>query len=535
MLVNETHLEQLNAPIQRIKARVELYLGSALTSICNCGETLRDFTIERTGENKFFGFGICQKINGTLIDLYKEIDISKDHTVEGAFGVGPDFVYPFPKFYIQDFKRDEVSGTVTFTGYDVLFKAENFTFEELPLAEGYTVRMVAAACANVLEAPIKFIDVDDTLFDTYYTTVEEGNRPNFSGEESVRRVLDAIAEFTQTIYYIDSNWNLVFRTLNPAEEPALTIDGGQYFSFENGGDRRLKNIVSVTEGEDNVDSVGEGEGVTQFIRDNPFLTLRDDIDSLLAQAQANVGGMVMSEFDMEWSGNYLLEIGDRIAMETEDSTVYSYLLDDSLTFDGGLYQVTSWHFDENEGERASNPITLGEALNQTYIRVDKANKQITMLVSESDATKDRLTVIEQDAGSITQSVEDIQKNVKNINGEIETITEQVSTMVTSEAFKIGISQVVENGVSKVVTEETGYRFDKEGLTISKLGREMSTQITEDGMSIKRDNTEVLRADNTGVKAQDLHATTYLIIGGRSRFENSTEGNRTCCYWIGGMN
>ena len=39
------------------------------------------------------------------------------------------------------------------------------------------------------------------------------------------------------------------------------------------------------------------------------------------------------------------------------------------------------------------------------------------------------------------------------------------------------------------------------------------------------------ADNLGVKAEDLHATTYLIIGNNSRLEDYNT-NRTGCFWIG---
>lgn len=611
MLVNEKHLIELNKPIQKIRARVELYLGSALTSICNCGEILKDFTVERTGENKFFGFGICQKIHGNFIDLHKQIDISKDHTVEAALGVDEDFVYAFPKFYVQEFKRDEVSGLVTFTGYDILFKAENYTFEELPLPETYSVKAVAGACANILQVPLKFINVNDDLLNTAYTP---GIDINFTGKESLRRVLDAIAEFTQTIYYINSDWELVFRRLNPADYPSLTVNGNKYVYLENGGDRRLKNIMSVTESEDNVDTVGEGEGVTQFIRENPFLTLRTDIASLLAQAQENVGGMTLAQFNMEWSGNYLLEIGDRIKIEAEDTDIYSYLLDDTLTFDGGLFQVTGWQFDENEGERASNPITIGEALNETYIKVDKVNKRIDMVVADGDATKQAIakleittsgiatsvqnvtktaeeakgaaatannnvnglitrvesaeTAIQQSAEqialratksevsslngkieentsaiaaininteSISNSIEQVQKGLqdelKGVEGDIEAITEKTETMITKDTFSVEISKVVDNGVKKVETS-TGFTFNEEGLTIEKTNSDIKTQITEDGMKVYRNNTEVLTADNEGVKAEDLHATTYLMVGGRSRFENY-ESNRTACFWIGG--
>jgi hypothetical protein len=61
---------------------------------------------------------------------------------------------------------------------------------------------------------------------------------------------------------------------------------------------------------------------------------------------------------------------------------------------------------------------------------------------------------------------------------------------------------------------------------------MATTITEDGMVVYRDETAVLTANNEGVDAVNLHASTYLIVGGKSRFETYGD-NRTGCFWIGG--
>ena len=82
-----------------------------------------------------------------------------------------------------------------------------------------------------------------------------------------------------------------------------------------------------------------------------------------------------------------------------------------------------------------------------------------------------------------------------------------------------------------VTTTTGYTFNKDGLMVTKDGSEMKTQVSEDGMTVYRKNEVVLRADNEGVKAEDLHATTYLLIGTNSRLENY-RGVRTGCFWIG---
>lgn len=113
---------------------------------------------------------------------------------------------------------------------------------------------------------------------------------------------------------------------------------------------------------------------------------------------------------------------------------------------------------------------------------------------------------------------------------IQLIYTQVELAMTSEDVTLAIQQEMSNGVEKVVTT-TGFIFDDEGLTVEKSNREMKTQITEDGMTVYKNNTAVLTANNKGVDAANLHATTYLIIGKNSRFEDY--GNRTGCFWIGG--
>ena len=102
--------------------------------------------------------------------------------------------------------------------------------------------------------------------------------------------------------------------------------------------------------------------------------------------------------------------------------------------------------------------------------------------------------------------------------------------MTAEDVTVSIQTALENGV-EAVTTTTGFTFNSEGLHISKTGSEITTTITEDGMTVLRDNKEVLVADNLGVKAEDLHATTFLIIGENSRFEDYDGGNRTGCFWI----
>jgi vacuolar-type H+-ATPase subunit I/STV1 len=237
-------------------------------------------------------------------------------------------------------------------------------------------------------------------------------------------------------------------------------------------------------------------------------------------------------------------------------------LDDTITFDGGLMEVTRWHYDENEGETFTNPVTIGDSMRQTYARVDKANKRIDLVVSDvteqggqiaqlsltTDEIKAEVQRVEGDTTSAVSSLavkaDEISASVKSVetqltdtvdslNENIVTLTKEVEAKMTSDEVSLAIKQTLDDGVDKVTTS-TGYTFDEEGLTVSKSNSEMTTQITEDGMTIRRNDDEMLTADHTGVKATNLHATTYLMVGGRSRFENY-ESDRTGCFWIGGTN
>ena len=119
-----------------------------------------------------------------------------------------------------------------------------------------------------------------------------------------------------------------------------------------------------------------------------------------------------------------------------------------------------------------------------------------------------------------------------INDNISNLTNRVKATMTADQVNLAIkTELEENGVSSVTTE-TGFTFNSEGLTIDKAGSQMKTTITDDGMTVYRDDEAVLTANNVGVDATNLRATTYLIIGLNSRFEDYDGGSRTGCFWIG---
>lgn len=134
--------------------------------------------------------------------------------------------------------------------------------------------------------------------------------------------------------------------------------------------------------------------------------------------------------------------------------------------------------------------------------------------------------------ALEMTVEGLKTEVIKHDTDLSDISARMTVVEqNAEGLSIQVQNVQNDGVSKISTA-TGYTFDEIGLTVEKSGREIKTQITEDGMQVYKNGNSVLIANSEGVNAVDLHASTYLAVGGRSRFENYG-ADRTACFWIGG--
>ena len=544
--VDQVFHDIISATVRTTQARIAIYEDSTMIATYSWKTNLKSFTIERVGAGKFFGFGICQKINVKLRDLNREIGITTKNTIKLSFYIEKRLVYPFPDFKVTEVHRDENTDELSITGYDALYFATDFTVTNLGLTPPYTIKQVAEACANTLNCTVNFsyiikltgLSETDTIFETTYA-----DGANFDGSESLREVLDDIAEATQTIYYIDENGYLTFKRLDVSGEPVITIDRSFYYTLSSSNNRRLSGICHATELGNNVTAETGLTGTTQYVRDNPFWELREDIETLLNNAIGAVGNLTINQFECEWRGNYLLEIGDKIALETKDNnTVTSYLLNDTIIYDGSFKEKSQWRFEIDEAETSSNPTTIGDKLKQTFAVVDKTNKQIEIVASNQENLNQQFAQIKVQTDSITQTVNEATTKVQEVqdeNANIISYVEQVDQKASSQITPTDVSIMIEQEISKVgepqgVTTITGFVFDQDGLNISKTGSDISTKITEDGMRVKLGSDDVLIANNYGVDALNLHATTYLTIGLNSRFEDYQDGTRTGCFWIGGI-
>lgn len=569
----------LTSPVRKIEAKVEFFEGSTLVETCQYNDRLISFTVERIGDtSKFFGFGICQRLNVHLIDRNRELSFSTANSIKISYGVNGEFIYPYPTFHISEIHRDENTNELSITAYDLMYPDTAHVISDMQLPESYNLMSFATAAATALKASgLAFKNIPDSS--DFLLNLPKGG--NFEGHETVRQGLNALAEATQTIYYINHDDQLVFTRLNKDAAPDLSITKSDYISLSSSTNRRLGTIYHATELGDDI-SASYGTGTTQFVRDNAFWTLfsTTEVLAFLERGVELVGGLTINQFDCSWRGNFLLEIGDKVALTAKDDSILTaYVLDDVFTYNGSFSEKTQWNYIDNNNETPETPNSLGDALNQTFARVDKVNKEITLQAGKIDeiseevgslkittddilikvekidtdiatvakeavdaALGNELTTINEELASlrimsdeITGEVVEVKTTTNQLDQEIQELTHRVDTSITSEQVSIIVQETVNNtGVSEVTTE-TGFTFNADGMTIDKVGTEMKTTITEDGMIVYRDNNQVLTANNEGVYATNLYASTFIILGELCRFEeyidHETEEQRVGCFWI----
>lgn len=406
--------DMFDSVAREFRGRVELLNGSTLLDIFTYDGALQSFTVERTGANdRFFGYGVCQKATVKLRDKERKIDIKRNQGLQIAYGVENDYTYTYPIFYIDEITRDENTNDLTIIGYDAIYRANSRVVSELALPGTYTLKMFIAACASLLRMPFKFENINSELLNLIYT-----DNANFSGTETVRQALDDVAEVLGAIYFMNNDWELTFKTLDKNGDPVLAIDKSKYFTLSVKTPYTLQNISSVTELGDNVSVTSIG-GETEQLTENAFLTLRDDAGNILNKIYSTVVGLTIYSFDCKHRGNFALEIGDKIALtDKDDNIIYTYALNDSITYNGGLSATMNWEYTTNQGGTATNPSTIGAALSQTYARVDKASKEIKLYVS------DVISETEQKVeSSITQTADSIRSEIA-VQGEVITSIQQ---------------------------------------------------------------------------------------------------------------
>lgn len=283
---------------------------------------------------------------------------------------------------------------------------------------------------------------------------------------------------------------------------------------------------------------GDATDNVYVVEDN-FLVYGKDTEELNEIAEklySAIRDVTYRPFDAVLQGNPCYEVGDDIVIHTKTGTdVCSYVLERKLSGIQALKDTFS-----AQGEETYT--TSGNSI-QSEIRQLKGKSN--SLARSVDETRETIVDVEsglkneivKNAQTISQSLSETNQKIEN---ETESIRESQSTLEQkidnlSLEFSEKITRVDEQSEEIEELKKTSYKFDTEDLTIEKSGSQIKTKINEDGMRVYKNDEEMLKANNEGVDAVNLHATTYLIMGNNSRiedYENDNGEQRTACFWVG---
>lgn len=326
----------------------------------------------------------------------------------------------------------------------------------------------------------------------------------------------------------------------------LTPDG-EHFYFQNGLSYETYQVqpiekvwLKLTQDDVGVVWPDDGEEKNTYIITGNFLLTAMDSDALLPVAKnlyEMLKNVTYTPCRVQLPASVDIHAGHTVTItDRQGKTFTSFVM--TKTQSGQLDTLESTGSHRRDSTDAVNNEDY-QALNSKLLELRKQSDGLSVRVSEHQA----------DLKAVHTSVSDMQMKSDELNLQITTmdsstmealdavnksmqsLQREVSAKVTPEAVQLQIQTAMDDGAEKVVTK-TGFTFDEAGLSVEKLGSEMKTQITENGMVVYQNSQEVLTANNVGVAAKNLHANTYLIVGGNSRFEDYGY-NRTGCFWIGG--
>lgn len=430
------------AEVRQIKSRIRRWSRSGQKYLTNFNQYQNSIEIQRVAEDtKFFGQVVIQRLNLKMREYTTPYSTDDRWTIQLYDAGTTDYEENFPYFYTTEVHTNENTNEKSITAYDRLKLLEGYTVANLNLTPPYTIEQFANKIARVrgFSADCLFTNIDSDLLSLSYS---EG--ANLEDTDSLLDCLGWIAEVLGAICYVDNTNKIVFKRLDRDGAAAHTIERNDYFKLSSSDSKRLGKIIYATELGDNIEAHTTAAGSTQVCRNNAFLDNRTDRAALIQKAITDMGGLTIGVFDMQWRGNPNISLGDKIQIELKDGSLLpSYLLDEVITFNGALSSRLRFYWDQNkETDDNANPTTIGEAVYQTYAKVDKVNKRIDLVASDvqtntehiSGITDDlesidsRVTTSESKIGSLEVTTENITGTVSNISSRTETLESKTTTI-----------------------------------------------------------------------------------------------------------
>lgn len=342
-----------------------------------------------------------------------------------------------------------------------------------------------------------------------------------------RRVLSWIGQATGQFCRATPDGEVEFAWYTPRE---LTLEpGGEHWYFR-GSFRREEPVLPIDAVQIRQDEKDIGtwypagtQGANVYILEgNPLLQAKSGqtLPGIAQSLYALLSPVSYTPGQVAVSGELEIAPGEVISIQDERGRVHTFYVM-GRTRQGNRDTLTCTGVQLRERSR----ITGSQELGSLSGKVLRLQMDVDGITAENREGQKAVSQLALDVDGIRTQVSRQQEEAGKVSTQLSALQQE------SGKLTYKITQIEENGAGKVTTE-TGYRFDKDGLWISKSGEEMENKLDNTGMYVRRSGSLILQANNRGVEAADVTVRNYLTLGRFARLEDY-QGHRTACFYIGG--
>ena len=256
----------------------------------------------------------------------------------------------------------------------------------------------------------------------------------------------------------------------------------------------------------------EGEANTYIISGN-YLMATASTDALLPVAQEiyeQIKDVTYTPCRVSVPANLEIVAGDIITItDINGITIHTYVMQKSQKGQRDTLECTGSH------RRDTSTVRNNETYKAISGRVLEIVKQVEGLSIKNADTEGRMSQLEMTVDGVNTRVSSQVEEMGRLRDDLTMIQQN------ADSISIRIQNIIDDGVTKVVTGK-GSEFGDDGMHISAPDSEMSNVLDETGMMVSNSEEMVLQANKDGVNALNVTIRQYLIIPG-SRFERYVDG------------
>ena len=386
----------------------------------NEDNNLKDVTLDEQYYIKDLGFvgaATARKLEINLIESDTDLNLENAEITYklGADYNGTTYYINYGNFIVnKPPENDETNGTIRLVAYDYMIKF-NKPYEDRVTYPCTLLTLLQDVCsqAGVTLGSTNFANKDFVVVDNQF----EGF--------TLREVLQNIAKcaFSWARIGQDNKLYLDF-SLTPATTETITIDDYKANCFKKANEY-YGPINQVTYADSDIEGQEEkvpstppvGDLKELVIYDNLFAYTPEKRSELIQAGTMLLGLTYMPISQLELIGFAYLDCRDAISIGTlAEETFTSRVFSHKIVYNGVLHDSIVTEGTSSNEEAYKNTAANVFQNQQTRIKVDRANKNISLLVEDVDEQNDRISDLEITTEGIETQVSNIYSATKHVSG-----------------------------------------------------------------------------------------------------------------------